>query len=131
MRWVCEIAAVIPLSLRDTKDSPQEQFDLKHLSTEQKQFVENLLSQQNEVFSKGSNDIGHMKDFKMQIELSLKIPVSEPYRKIPKLFYDEVKNHINNLLTNGWIRKSKSPYASPMVCVRKKDGGFKTMCGLS
>ena len=36
-----------------------------------------------------------------------------------------MKNHINNLLAHGWVRKSTSAYASPMVCARKKDGSLR------
>ena len=53
------------------------------------------------------------------------VPVAEAYRKIPRNLYDEVKNHVNNLLANGWVRQSYSPYSSPMVCVRKKCGGLR------
>ena len=110
--WLCEVSEIIPLAIKNKKmndyenenitkseDSSETKFDLKHLSAEQKHCVENLISQQKHVFSEDSDDIGHIKDLKMQIELSDKIPVSESYRKIPKLLYDEVKCHINKLLT--------------------------------
>ena len=61
----------------------------------------------------------------MEIELTDKIPVNENYRRIPRELYDEVKDHVSNLLANGWIRESTSAYASPMVCVRKKCGGLR------
>ena len=53
--------------------------------------------------------------------------MKEPYRWIPRNLYTEVRDYINDLLTNGWIRESQSSYASPIVCVRKKDGGLR-MC---
>lgn len=37
----------------------------------------------------------------------------------------EVKKYIQELLLKGWIIKSKSPYAAPVVCVRKKDGSLQ------
>ena len=39
--------------------------------------------------------------------------------------YTEVKHYIEDLLNRGWITKSQSSYASPVVCVRKKDGGLR------
>ena len=126
--WVYEISEIIPLSIKKvnenkklnkSEDPIETRFDLKHLSGEQKQCVENLILQQSHVFSEDSDDIGHIKDFKMQIELSDKAPVSESYRKIPKLLYDEVKCHINKLLTKGWIQKSKS-YMRVLWCTYKK-----------
>ena len=29
------------------------------------------------------------------------------------------------MISHGWISKSKSPYSSPVVCVRKKDGSLR------
>ena len=49
----------------------------------------------------------------------------KPYRKIPTQIYSEVKEYIEDLLTNKWIKTSYSSYASPMVCVRKKDGTMR------
>ncbi|KAI5613075.1 hypothetical protein C0J50_11435 [Silurus asotus] len=37
----------------------------------------------------------------------------------------EVKDYIQDLLSKGWIVKSKSPYSAPVVCVRKKDGSLR------
>ena len=51
----------------------------------------------------------------------------KPYRKIPPHLYQEVRNYIEDLRLNGWVRESFSAYASPIVCVRKKDGGMR-MC---
>ena len=90
-------------------------FDLDHLSDEEKEVALKTLLEESDVFSKTENDIGHIQD---------QVPVAEAYRRIPRNLY-EVKNHVNNLLANGWIQKSYSPYSSPMVCVRKKDGGLR------
>ena len=112
-------------SIEVGKDDWFKNVDLKHLGEEEKVEVSKILKEYHGVFSKEKNDIGHIKDFKMPINLIDDIPVSQPYRQIPKHLYEEVKNHINNLLANGWIRKSQSAYASPMVCVRKKDGNLR------
>ena len=132
---VCEITQVIPMpELHPGKRSDGEnptmakKFELNHLTVEQKLQVKDLLEKYDDLFSKTKNDIGHIKDFKMHIDLHDKIPVSEPYRKIPKLLYDDVKNHINILLANGWITKSTSSFSSPIVCVRKRDGGLRLCC---
>ena len=101
-----------------------ENVDLSHLGDEEKMKVTKILKEY-EVFSKKKNDIGYISDFKMSINLTDNVPVSQPYRQIPKHLYNEVKNHINNLLANGWIKRSQSSYASPMVCVRKKDGSLR------
>ena len=114
----------IAMEIDDDSDKPMK-FDLDHLEGEQKTIVEELLVKKEKVFSKHKNDIGHVKDFKLDIKLTDEIPVAEAYRSIPRNLYSEVKNHISDLVANGWIRQSYSPYASPMVCVRKRDGGLR------
>ena len=102
-----------------------DQIDLDNLTPDQKKEVMELLTEEEEVFSKTKNDIGHIPDFKLDIKLTDETPFGEAYRKIPGNLYKEVKNHISDLLANGWIKQSYSPYSSPMVCVRKKDGGLR------
>ena len=99
-----------------------EQIDLSHLNVKERKQVQKLLMEEKEVFSKHKNDIGHIRDFKMRINLVDNTPVSESYRQ--RFLYD-VKNHINNLLAHGWVKRSSSSYASPIVCVRKKDGRLR------
>ena len=99
--------------------------DLKHLSEEQIKKVEDVLIEYSDVFSRNKGDIGAMRDFKMDIKLTDNIPVHASYRRIPKQLYGEVKEYVNDLLLNGWIQPSESPYSSPIVCVRKKDGSMR------
>ncbi len=47
---------------------------------------------------------------------------------IPRPLYEEVKDYLRELLAKGWITKSKSPYSSPIVCVRKKDSSLRLCC---
>lgn len=55
------------------------------------------------------------------------VPIRQRYRRIPPSEYEEVKQHINQLLAAQVIRKSSSPYASPIVLLRKKYGSLR-MC---
>ena len=54
-------------------------------------------------------------------------PVSKtPYRLSPKEL-EECKQHLEKLLEMGHIQPSRSPYGSPVLFVRKKDGSLR-MC---
>ena len=100
-------------------------FKLDHLEESQKTQVQKLLKDYEDIFSKDSLDIGKIKDFKMKIRLKDDTPVNKPYRRIPSQLYGEVKEYLNNLEVNGWIQKSHSSYASPIVCAKKKDGSLR------
>ena len=61
----------------------------------------------------------------MELTLTDHVPVVVPHRHIPRPLYEEVKNFINDLISNEWVRESKSNYSSPIVCVRKKDNSLR------
>lgn len=53
------------------------------------------------------------------------VPVRQRYRRIPPLEYEAAKAHIHQLLEAQVIRESSSPFASPIVLVKKKDGSLR------
>ena len=95
--------------------------DLEGLGEEQKQLALDLLIEEQESFAKNDDDIGVIPDLKLDINLTDKAPIQKNYVAVPKPLYPEVKTYIEDLLNRQFIRKSKSPYSSPVVCVRKKD----------
>ena len=53
-------------------------------------------------------------------------PRSKVYR-LSKPQREEMEAQVKTLLAKGWIRPSSSPYGSPVIFVKKKDGGMR-MC---
>ena len=52
-------------------------------------------------------------------------PTAQTYRSILPRDFHEVKSHIQDLLAKGVVTPSHSPYAAPVVVVRKKDGSIR------
>ena len=77
------------------------------------------------IFALESTDMGHTSMVKHQIRLDNYTPFKERYRRIPPHLFDEVKNHLKEMIEVGAIRKSSSPWASAIVLVRKKDGSLR------
>lgn len=99
--------------------------DVSHLEEEQQKLVKDMLYEESNVFVHGDDDIGCIPSLQMTINLKDDIPVQRAYASIPKPLYKEVKEYVQDLLARGWVVKSKSPYAAPVVCVRKKDGTLR------
>ena len=134
------ISAVIPIMPSETGDDKPVQVDsvevgiedswlppvdLSHLPEDKKKIVEKVLMEEADVFCRDKEDQGDVTDMLMDIQLVDNVPVVVPHRQIPRPLYDEVKNFVNDLIVHNWVRESKSPYSSPIVCVRKKDQSLR------
>ncbi len=98
--------------------------DLSVLSVEKQGKVRALLQKYLSVFSMHDGDLGCTNLISHDIPLLDDVPVQQRYRRIPPSEYEVVKAHINQLLEAQVIRESCSPYASPIVLVKKKDGSL-------
>ena len=76
------------------------------------------------IFALESLDMGHTSMVKDKIRLDNYTPLKERYRRIPPNLFDEVRNHLKEMIEVGAIQKSSSPWASAVVLVRKKDGSL-------
>ena len=92
---------------------------------EAKSRVRDLVGQYQHAFSASNVDIGRSKIVEHRIPLKETHPTNERYRRIPPSQYEEVRKHLQEMRDADVIRESFSPYASPVVLVRKKDGSLR------
>ena len=59
------------------------------------------------------------------IKLTDNIPINQPPRRLPYSLQQPIKNEIEKLLSNDFIERSNSLYASPIVPIIKKNGKVK------
>ena len=84
-----------------------------------------LFCEYTHIFALESLDMGHTSMVKHKIRLDNYTPFKERYHRIPPHLFDEVKNHLKEMIEVGAIHKSNSPWASAVVLVRKKDGSLR------
>ena len=70
-------------------------------------------------------ELGSTSQIRHEIKLSDPKPFKDRYRQIPPQQFEEVQAHLQDMLKVGAIRKSTSPWANPVVLVRKKDGSLR------
>ena len=97
------------------------------LNPEQLHQINELLANHADIFSTGEDDIGFCDKIKHRIDLIDETPFKQKTRRIPPAMISEVRQHIDQLLSTGIIRKSKSPWSSNVVLVRKRNGKLR-MC---
>ncbi|KAJ8016328.1 hypothetical protein DPEC_G00006050 [Dallia pectoralis] len=87
--------------------------------------VSALLHRHASVFSTGDTDLGRTHVTRHQINTSGAKPIKIAPRRIPLHLQQEASDHVKQMLDNNIIRPSCSPWASPVVLVRKKDGTLR------
>ena len=89
-------------------------------SKETKQQFEELKAKYPEVFSLNNETIGHTQLITMDIDTGDSPPVCQKPYPLPLKHYSWVQQEIESLEHAGVIKKSISPWASPIVVVPKK-----------
>ena len=106
-----------------------EQIKLKegtsHWTEDQQKWVRSVIEKYSFLFAMDSLDLGRTDMVKHHIDLTDYTPIKDRYRRIPPHQYKEVRKHLKEMLDIGAIRRSNSPWASPVILVRKKDGSLR------
>lgn len=111
---------IATLSCQLTSPSVQDQIeglDLSLLPLEEKKSMRTLLRKYTPVFSAHDIDLGCTNLISHDIPLVDEVPERQHYRHIPTLEYEVLAVQVG--------QESRSPYASPIVLVKKKDGNLR------
>ena len=84
-----------------------------------------LLRENQDIFSKNKDDIGVTSYVEHEIKLTDSHPFKDKPRRVPPHLYQEVRQHINDMLNQGVIQKSNSPWCSNIVLARKSDNSLR------
>uniref|UniRef100_A0A1I7YGA9 Reverse transcriptase domain-containing protein n=1 Tax=Steinernema glaseri TaxID=37863 RepID=A0A1I7YGA9_9BILA len=97
------------------------------LSEEGKRHLKLLIYENKQAFVGPDGIIGHFKGrTKHRIDLLPgTVPIQQPLRRVPIGLRKEVVSQIQEMLDQGIIRRSDSPFAAPIVLVKKKDGNYR------
>ncbi|GFV08674.1 hypothetical protein TNCV_4055581 [Trichonephila clavipes] len=84
-----------------------------------------LFQEFEDVFSRNSSDIGHTTVTQHRIDTADHPPIKQHPRRLPFAKQEEVGTLLREMQENDIIEPSSSPWASPIVLVRKKDGSTR------
>lgn len=81
-----------------------------------------MLCKFSDIFSRSDSDLGITDLVKHSIDTGNTKPIKQPPRRLPLAYAEEERKIISQMEENGIIRKSRSPWASPLCLVVKKNG---------
>ena len=104
-----------------------EQLEMRvdHLTSEQQEQLKNVIVQHADVFALDSSELGTTGVTTHSINTGDHYPIRQPLRRTPFALRSKVDEMVQEMLEQGVVVPSKSPWASPVVLVRKKDGGVR------
>ena len=96
-----------------------------HLSSSEKMQVMSLLNRRSDIFSRGDDEVGCLGVGHHRIELCDYTPIYQRPRRFPEVVNQEIEKQCRELELMDIIEPSSSPWSSPIVPVRKKDGTIR------
>ena len=114
-----------PAKSRSEPESFFDLFDSDFAGSEHPSWLISLLNSSKDLFSQSDLDLGHTAATKHGMVFDNYTPFKEKARRIPPHLYEEVRQHLRQMLDLGVIRSSESPWTSNVVLIRKPTGDLR------
>ena len=95
------------------------------LGDKERQQAKELLRDFKDITALSDDDLGRTRLLYHHICTGDTQPIRQRARRLPLHQHSQVRKLLNDMLDNGIIEPSTGPWASPIVLVRKKDGGIR------
>ena len=125
-----DVITVAPVQQPDTPLRSSEDLRLvvegceNLLPIEREQLLE-LLDKYQDFLATSSSDLGHTAKVQHQIDIGDHPPVRQPVRKAPAAQQEQAREELQRMVENGAVQPSSSPWALPLVLVKKKNGSVQ------
>lgn len=91
------------------------------------QRIESIIKDRADVFAvEDSNDLGRLKNIECDIRIENGVkPIRQKERSVPFALKPALRKLLDKMMSQGVIKRSNSPWLSPVVLVKKKDGSIR------
>lgn len=100
-------------------------FDLSHLEPPLKEKLANFLKENSDVFASSVLDLKGCSTVPHNINLVDETPIRSKQYRVPYHLRNEMESQLNLLIESKIIIPSTSDFASPVLLVKKHDGGYR------
>jgi len=119
------VASIADTPVAAVPTSALEKISLQHLSDHRKSQVCKVLAQYPRLFSGDKFAIGEVPDIVHEIPTQEKHPLCQRQWRLPEAAKRHIREECEQMLKAGVIEPSSSPWLSPVVLVKKKDGTLR------
>ena len=95
------------------------------LTHREKEQLYALLLDYSDIFAQSPDDFGRTGKIQHRVDTGDSQPIRQQTRRMPTFQKDEARKLVKAMLNKDVIQPSESPWASPVVLVRKKDGSTR------
>ena len=120
VRRVCTQSVELPEELQTLSDSVDV-----HMSPKEQLSFRSLLNDNRQAFRMKGDPLGRTSLVQHEIKTTTEVPVKQPSRRFPLHLRQEGDKLVQDMIDQDLIEPSESPWASPVVLVKKKDGSLR------
>ena len=84
-----------------------------------------LLGEYQDILATSSSDLSRTAKVQHRIHTGDHLPVRQPVRRVPAAQREQAREELQWMVEKGVVQPSSSPWASPLVLVKKKDGSVR------
>ena len=98
---------------------------MTNLSEPERSQLLDLLRDNHDIFALEENDRGETDLIQLEVDTGDVTPIKQPMRRMPFAAREEVAKQLRKMRQMQVVQPSRSPWSSPVVLVRKKDGSHR------
>ena len=99
--------------------------DESNLTVDEAGLLKDLVREYSDIFALDSTELGTTDLVTHSIDTGDSHPIRQPLRRIPFALQRTVEEMVQKMMAQGVIQNSNSPWASPVVLIKKKDGSHR------